>query len=472
MAGIDDIRLSVPYTYIGSENFAEGANVSEGLLIEGLGVYSRRVPHSKFQDKNCFALEAAEKLRNALGHDYMQKVRRVGMSSETDDFDSSKPGSSIVLPLLFGDGNIREIFEDPRTYPVQVSEGKFACLHGLGELTNYLGKKTPSLILPADISEYDMVNDASAEGTAGAGAAAIAVGEGRMLQVPDFIVEGDLFGYSSSHTHDFSKPVTVEGSNFVSSKYPLVDGKFSFLSYLKHVGEAYKDLKGRLRSSGEVGWAVDLDSFKGVVMHVPYPKMTEYALKYLRAIDVGEDTGIRELLYSVKSFDEDAEGVYEKVRCMLKEFAKDERYADICKSDFKEKLADSLVYPSQVGNTYTASVFFSLVSSLENGFKRGHYFTGDRILVLGYGSGGGSIALPFVVTDYARDIVGQGNFGKELKEGKPLAYDEFVGFRSGESPYATVRGFVRDGTDTNGKTRYVKVGNGGEGVVYGGGGVP
>gem|GEM_PF-5032218 len=457
MAGIDDIRLSVPDTYITSGEFAEGAGLPPELLEKGLGVLRRRVPNSGFQDKSCLALEAGEKLRDALGPEYMREVRHLSMGHETRDGDDSKPDVSPLLSLLFSGGD--RIKEDERTYNVKVSEEKFACLGALSRVVDYLGKR--AVVVAADIAEYD---SPSAEGTAGAGAAAIAVGEGDLLRVPEFVVENDLFGYSSSHTYDFSKPVVTVKDKFVSSKYPVVDGKFSFLSYLKNVGEAYKDLKSRMQPFE----AVSLDSFKGVVLHVPYPKMAEYALVYLRAMDSGESMEMERLVRSVRSFEDDAGEVYGKVKGRLKEFAA--RHGRICEQD-RERLADSLDYPSRVGNSYTASVFVALVSSLEKGFERGRYSPGDRILVIGYGSGGGALAVPFEVTERTGRVVSSWGFGEELEEGVPLSFEEYCLFREGCSRMPT-RGWLLAGVDDHGKRTYLKVDGRGRSarsgeVVYG-----
>jgi len=447
MAGIDYIGLSVPRTYNLSEDFSVQTGVSVGLLKRGLGVHSRRVPETREKDTTSLAIEAVEKLRDWLGIDYLSKIKHVSVGTETRDHysDDSKPRSSYLLPMLFSKEKPTEISEDERTYPAKASEEKFACLGALSRVVDYMGKK--AVVVATDNAEYNLQDDPSAEGTAGTGAGAMAVGEGDMLRVPDFVVEGDLFGYSSSHTYDFSKPSRREGSKNVSSVHPRVDGKFSFLSYLKLVGEAYKNLKSSLELSGEKGWEpAGLDSYKGAVFHVPYPAMAEYALKYLRAIDAGEDGEIRQLIYSVRSFDEKSADIYGEVKGKLKEFSASDEYRSICDDDYKNKLADSLDYPSKVGNAYTASVFISLVSSLENGFDRGYYKAGDKILVLGYGSGGGAIAVPFVVTEHAADIVKSIKFREELARGVNMS-------RAGElSPY----GWELKEVDENGKRRYAR----------------
>ena len=211
MAGIDYIALSVPRTYMLSSDFSEEVGLPGGLLEGGLGVRSRRVPESKEKDVTSLSIEVAEKLRDWFGPDYLSRVKHVASGSETKDVysDDSKTSSSYMLKMLFSEEKPTEISEDESTYPVKISEEKNACLGALSRVVDYLGKRAK--VFAGDGAKYNIQKDPSAEGTAGIGAAGIAVGDGLLLDVPDFIIQGDLFGYSSSHTYDFSKPGRQEG---------------------------------------------------------------------------------------------------------------------------------------------------------------------------------------------------------------------------------------------------------------------
>lgn len=443
MAGIDDMGFFASPAYIDSEEFARGAGLPAELMSRGLGVRRKSVA-SRYVDNVALGLAASEQVLRRLPDGKRKGLRRTGASTETweKSSDHSKPMSSFMLPLFNGIPD--RIVEDERTYNVSNFQAEHACLAGLNLLELYLGRE--ALLVASDVAHYDLKNDPSAEGTAGNGAAAVLTGEGRMLRVPDEVVLEDLYGFSSSHTYDFTKPCDEDGCEVRSRKFPKVDGKFSFLSYLKNVGEAYRNLKERWDGGG-------LDSYRGIVMHVPYPKMPQYALKYLRMIDEGRDGEVRDLIYSVRSFDEKSEEVYKETKELLKDFSGQGQYRDLCERDAR-KLEPSLVYPADVGNCYTASVFLSLASWLENA----DYGPGDRVLVLGYGSGGGSIGIPMVVTGETKERVAHMGVGEQIygPQNKQLDFEGFLDYRNGggEPPAG---GWMFEGRDADGKCCYTRV---------------
>lgn len=182
--------------------------------------------------------------------------------------------------------------------------------------------KSKVLVIASDISRYGL--GTTGESSQGCGAVAM------VLSVnPRILVIEAGAGLYTDEVMDFWRPNYLEEA--------LVDGRYSSLIYLRALEEVWKDytLKtGRLFS--------DIDYF---CYHAPVPKLVHKAHKLLMKLN------------GIKVLDEKA-------------IARD--------------LADSLKYPRIVGNSYSASLYVSLVSLLDNSSDD---LTHKRIGFYSYGSG-------------------------------------------------------------------------------------
>lgn len=285
-----------------------------------------------------------------------------------------------------------------------------ACISGLNSLL-----EGPGLVVTSDIAKYgvDEEESLSADFTGGAGAVAVEIGKGDLLEMDE------NYGVYSSDQYDFHKPYQIEGDSLKGSMSPVVDGPLSRVCYLYHIGEAYKDLKSK------TGYSLsDLD---GVVFHVPYPGITKYALSYLDLIDSGKaETVAKKLSDLIDMFEFRNEENYHEI------FKKNEdEVKSILKSnlngrcDIISKLEPSLRLPAETGNIYTGSVFLSLCSSL----LYSNYSEDSRIGVFGYGSGSSSLALVMKTTPKTKEIVGEWNIEFQLKNRSGINFEEYQGFR-------------------------------------------
>ncbi|MBR9681981.1 MAG: hydroxymethylglutaryl-CoA synthase family protein [Candidatus Altiarchaeota archaeon] len=390
--GVNDIYVYTPEHKLTAEEFAEDSDKFVGLLKHGLGLSEKSV-NEPSQDTIALAMNALEGLIEVVGQ---EETRYLYCGTESQ-LNLSKPVATNLMDLL-----------DNKN--VMTLDGVFACLSGLNLLVNGLGIGD-GFVVTSDIAKYERKKGDSADFTGASGSVAVRTGEGKLLKV-----DSD-FGAFSSNEWDFHKPIEVRGDELSSNVSPKVDGYFSFAAYVKHIGEAYKDLKDRKN--------IKLDDFNQVTFHVPYPGITKYALAYLRAVELEATDEIDEKLESIKDLfhnkdsDENYEAslkvAYTDIKGDLKEFMGD-----------LEKLTPSLKYPSMMGNIYTGSVFLSLASAL----KHGDYDAGDNILVIGYGSGSGSTAVIMTTTDQTRKIADAWDFDERLSNRKSLSLSDYNSFRN------------------------------------------
>lgn len=178
------------------------------------------------------------------------------------------------------------------------------------------------LIVASDIAKYGL--GSVGEPTQGAGAVAMIVSA-----EPKLLAIDPTFGSFTEDVMDFWRPNYLEEA--------LVDGKFSIQMYLKALAACWEQYQ--LESPKPFA------SFDHFVYHLPFTRMAEKAHSHLARLGGGED---------------------------------------VSRSQLSEMLRDSLHYSRLVGNCYTASLYLSLLSLLENARDD---LTGQRIGLFSYGSG-------------------------------------------------------------------------------------
>lgn len=176
------------------------------------------------------------------------------------------------------------------------------------------------LILAADIARYGLRTPG--EVTQGAGAVAMIVSAN-----PRILALGEKSTYVTQDVMDFWRP------NY--SDFAYVDGKFSnemFISFFNNVWEQYKKVSDET-----------LDDFTAICFHLPYTKM---GLKALRTV-----------------LEEGSEQTQDRLA---------------------KHYEASTTYNRRVGNIYTASLYLSLISLLENSAELP---PGSKLGFFSYGSG-------------------------------------------------------------------------------------
>jgi hydroxymethylglutaryl-CoA synthase len=157
---------------------------------------------------------------------------------------------------------------------------------------------------------------------------------------PRVLVLGEDTGVHAANVYDFWRPL--------DRREALVDGKYSIECYLDALSGAYRSYRQLERPALAEGEGL-LDRFARVLYHTPFPKMAAKAHRRLLELDRG-------------AAPTDAEY--------------DASYATL--------VASGLAGVSQIGNTYTASLYLCLATILETEEKA---VAGRRLGLFSYGSG-------------------------------------------------------------------------------------
>lgn len=221
------------------------------------------------------------------------------------------------------------------------------------------------LVISADIARYEL--DSPGEATQGCGAVAMIVKADPKLMIID-----EKSGCYCASTWDFWRP------NYCSN--PILDGKFSMINYVKTAKESWKEL---VRNTG-----ISFDEIFRFCYHLPFSSM-----------------GIK------------AHGKLAKEAGSLR-----------TKEELENQLAPTLVYSRQIGNCYSASVYFALCSLLDHETED---LTDRSIALFSYGSGcAGEFFTGRFVPGY-RERLHTAFHEAMLKNRKEIDFDtylEFYGF--------------------------------------------
>ena len=203
-------------------------------------------------------------------------------------------------------------------------ELKHACYSGTAALQLAKGHialnpERKVLIVASDIARYGL--STPGEVTQGSGAVAMLVSAN-----PKVLQFEDESTFVTKDIMDFWRP------NY--SEYAYVDGKFSNEMYIEFFNDVWEQYKNNTNES--------LDDFEAICFHLPYTKM---GLKALRTV-----------------IDEGNEETQERL---------------------KEYYTKSTAYNRKVGNVYSASLYLSLISLLENSDLKEN----SKLGMFSYGSG-------------------------------------------------------------------------------------
>ncbi len=299
----------------------------------------------------------------------------------------------------------------------EVPEFKQACLagiYGIKGAIRYLahdGYDRQAVVVAADIAEYE--RGSSGEPTQGAGAVAM------LLERDPKIVALDLRNAGSASTFrglDFRKPFQRYAGQTTSvsgrlSDFPVFNGKYSTACY---VDETMSALDQLLTKHGGARGRY-FRELEAVFMHRPYHKMpvTAWAMGYLFALGADGALGADELndycaragvdpaalaaemaTVPTRAFEADFDGTvaepYPLTATLLKAFRETLTYKAVV--DDKMRLgAKSMM---AMGNLYSAALPGWLAAGLEDAVKTGRDLAGREILLIGYGSGDASEAIP------------------------------------------------------------------------------
>jgi hydroxymethylglutaryl-CoA synthase len=403
--GISSLAVYVPRLYLdlGIEwaqnrsinKDSESVNKLRAKAAQGIGI--SRISQADFhEDAVTMAANAVRKLIDQSGID-PREIASLAVGTEST-VDQSKSMASYVLGLI------------ERFYKIELSEVstphfQFACIgatYALEAALNTLlagtSDKPYHIVVATDIAKYPL--GSTGEPTQGAGAVAILLSENPL------ILEIDTFSFATCtlDESDFFRP------NFAKSA--VVDGKRSINVYCDSLEKATRSFLSKKTNQG-----LSLGDFAAYLYHVPFPKMAEYAaVRQLRTFWLS-DLQYSSLLAAVKSDSPTTEEL--KIR----------RHPEF-KKIYSEKIKPSLIFPEQIGNIYSGSLYLALVSFLEASLPESELLFQKDILFSSYGSGACAKVFRGILKSDWRQFY-QGKIRTEIKDfsegGRriPIAFSQY-----------------------------------------------
>jgi len=383
--GVHGLALHLPGDRVDLASWCRWTGSDPGKVLGTVGT-SFRMPRSH-RDVYGMARESAL----SLAERGLLRPDRVGLLVlATESSLDNAAGPSLILESL--EKGLRDLGLPPLSDRCEALEIKQACLAGvlgLAAAVRFLALEEPgrqALVVASDIALY--AEGSTGEPTQGAGAVAM------VLQADPGLLEidpGSLAATVRWRPGDFRKPLLPPGHPF---GVPSFDGPWSAACYLDETLRVVSALVDRLGSS----LAGLLEDSALVLAHRPYRKMPRDALALwcLQAFPdvrgaVAERLGMapEEVRATLLRGPPAAGDPWDEARRILRA-ARDH-------SGLQERLARWMdpgeIAMSQCGNLYAAALPAWIGAALEDCAARGESLAGRPILLVGYGSGNGAMAL-------------------------------------------------------------------------------
>jgi len=358
--GIEALGLALPSHAMDVRELAQLRGADPAKFTKGLGCDTFGVC-AEGEDVVDLATRAAERALARWGGD-VSRIGMIAVGTETAK-DMSRPLSAFVADRLQLEGAIRSY------------EVKHACYGGTLALrqavewqASGVAQGKVALVIAADVARY--TPEGPAEPTQGAGAVAFIVGEGCGLVM-------DL------RTHAFSAPA-FDFWRPVGESYPRVEGKLSVACYNRSVVETFQAKFGKAFTPS------DLDAFKALCFHVPFPKMVKKGVLALgETLDWTRDAA-----------------------------------SDL----FESRVASDHAWNALSGNAYTASLWLSVAHAAAR------LTEGDRLLAFSYGSGFGAELLELAVGTNQGAVDASEDIAQDVAGRTLLSAEAYDALRRQESP--------------------------------------
>lgn len=382
--GIDNIGYYVPKLRVSIQKLMKSLFNDNPELLERMcnaikttGQQFMRITQ-KWQDSVCLASESVLDLIDNVSAD---TVRFLVSATETS-VDASKPIAAYVLGILKRIGV--KLPANLSTYQTQhaCAGGTISLLQCLSMILT-LKKESSAIVSMTDIARYD--KDTTAEITQGAGSVSLFICKNpRLIEL-----DAETVGVYSEDTDDFFRPM--------SSVPAKVKGKYSMKCYLASVYNALNDYaENKGETIEEVLMGSDYFCF-----HLPFASMSKIALMHILRRKLKWDSEKIDSFIANKYIQESAEII------------------------------------SSIGNTYTASTYFSLgyllckqYQSIQEGI------IGKKILILTYGSGNTSMVMSGTIAEKAPEIIKTWSLLKQLEDYQEINERYYREWLASELPIA------------------------------------
>jgi hydroxymethylglutaryl-CoA synthase len=394
--GIDSIGVYVPRLYLDLTTewaavrapILSGGDVDRlvGKVTDGVGVRRMAVVDAH-QDCATLAAMAAKRVIDASGID-PKDIDYLAVGTETT-VDQSKSIAAYVLGML-------ERHYGVSLVEVGAPQFQFACIGATYALEAAVSRlragdntKPYSLVVASDVSKYPLRT--AGEYTQGAGAVALLVSENPRV----LVLERGLCSTITRDERDFFRP------NGQASA--VVDGKYSIDVYLDCMEAAFDAYAKRVEAKMGIGLDRLYDAIDFFCVHVPFPRMAEYASARIFGRLWQADPKARARLAE--------EGV--PTLGSRKDCERALARSPLFRAAFERKVAASLSIARDVGNIYSGSLYLAFVSLLEE--TRGQALAGRRVLLGSYGSGASAKVLSGIVAERYETLLDHLHVGDDLR---------------------------------------------------------
>ena len=399
--GIDSLAYYVPSLYVDIQELAVERNIVPDKLVKGLGLKKMTTPD---YDEDSASIAANSLYRLIKENNINPKeIGRVYLGTESG-VDASKPTSSYVVEIL--EHVFTEEYGERCFKNCDIVDLTFACAGAVDALENCCdwvknGENRKAIVIASDIAKYEL--NSTGEYTQGAGSVSMLVCEN-----PSIISFNGAWGVSTKGIGDFFKPrrlfkktnVLIEAAKLLNkdisvneadlllenadSKFwsdsndlievykeePIFEGQFSNESYRERVYEAIENFNQQNQRD-------ILNEWENIIFHLPYAFHGRRMIVN-KWLDWMQENGKSELIYS-----EVGHPSPENKEEWVKKVSKSKLYSNFV----NDKIAPGERASSEIGNMYTASIFMSLLSSLECAIDKNKNITNKKIGFISYGSG-------------------------------------------------------------------------------------
>ncbi|TGO92203.1 hypothetical protein BPOR_0008g00430 [Botrytis porri] len=366
--GIKAMEIYVPAQCLDQTLFEQHQGVSAGKYTIGLGLQYMNFCTDR-EDVCSLALTAVSSLLRKFNID-PKSIGRLEVGTESP-IDKAKSVKSVLTTLFEPHGNTS----------LEGIDTTHACYGGTNALfnaVNWVESRSwdgrDAIVVASDIALY---KEAASRPTGGAGCVAMLVGPNALLSL-----ESGLKGVYMTHAYDFYKPDT-------KVEFPIVNGHESIGCYIGAL-DAFLEL------------------FDYMAFHTPNCKLYNDCLL---STDDAEWEGIPDELRKL-SYSES-----------LKDKTLEKTLIEITKDEFKKRVEPCIAGASLCGNMYTGSLYFSLMSLINNiDLKAAE---GKTIGLFSFGSGIASSLFGMKITGDLTDLVQKVNLMDRLKQRHTATPEEY-----------------------------------------------
>jgi hydroxymethylglutaryl-CoA synthase len=381
------------------------------ILLTGLDIYS-------------LLLTAVSSLLRKYSID-PRSIGRLEVGTETL-LDKAKSCKSVLMQLFSPAGNT----------DIEGIDTVHACYGGTNALFNAINWVESSswdgrlaIVAMGDIALY---GTPAARPTGGAGCVAMLIGPDAPL-----VINPRLRSSYMQHTYDFYKP------DF-KAEYPVVDGHYSNRCYLQALDSCYKGYHAkRAATINDSLGGLPLDVFDYMAFHAPYCKLVSKSYTRLLYNDyLGSESRKNPAFTTVPAAISQID--YE---ASLDDKSVEKTFVSLAKERFEERVQPTLTAATSCGNSYTASVYSSLVSLISN--IPSAYLQGKTVGVFSYGGGSASTLFCIYVRGDTSDMAEKIDLHTRLDARKAVSPEEYNKVRNRNQQVSPFQNYLNIDPDAN-----------------------